>query len=245
MLLYNRNRVPEEWGNFGDCYSINNLRGHDGSHDFQLKYPFGTIHFLMATLATVRPITLKAEGVVPLLFTDGTYHNLFRYTENSLDWLRYLQADEPGSPLYRLFAEDRYTLIALMRGMNKFWRARDEIGTAGERGDRVAISVRGQAAATTNLVQGRSGFDLNPNALSRAESFLRLLADATGWDYTPAAWTWRAWRASTFTKESTQSMGGRLNGTTFAKMLARHPLSFAMTSGQNIEYTVEGPDLFG
>jgi hypothetical protein len=34
----------------------------------------------------------------------------------------------------------------------------------------------------------------------------------------------------------------RLNGQTFTALIARDPLSFAITSTQNLEYTIEEPD---
>ncbi len=72
MLLYNRNQMPANWDNFSNCLSVNNLRNYDGSHDFRLKYPFGTIHILIGILWLAKEIRLPITGITPLLFTDGT-----------------------------------------------------------------------------------------------------------------------------------------------------------------------------
>src|SRR5436189_3524840 len=103
------------------------------------------------------PITLPEQVVAPLLFIDGTYHNLFRYTENSLDWLRYLGVAEAGSPLHRLFMQDKHTIRELMKRMDDFWEARDKLSVAGERGDRVAITRRGGEGEPHNLIARPDG----------------------------------------------------------------------------------------
>lgn len=238
MLLFNKRHVPENWSNFDDCFSINNHRGYDANQEFSLKYPFGTIHFLLAALQTSASITLPETAVAPLLFIDGTYHNLFRYTENSLDWLRYLRITEPGNPLHRLFMEDEHTIHRLMSLMDQFWAARDELSAPGERGDRIAITRRGGSGEPHNLVSTNSGrFDFDNEARERGEAFLRLLADATGWTYEPAKWVWRGWRLALFEK-------GQLEGITIPKfrdLMEQEPLSLAITAGRRIEYTLD-PD---
>lgn len=239
MLLYNRNRCPELWDQFASCFSINNFRDYDGLHDFRLKYPFATVHFLMVVLNSQIPVPVSGEAVIPLLFTDGTYHNLFRYTENSLDWLRYLRANEDDNPLSSLFARDSYTVVELMRGMNEFWRARDSISVSRERGDRVAISLRGSAATPMNLDETNGLFSLSTDAKERAERFICLLENATEWAYQRANWDWRDWKLSVFEKSSTSAEGQRLNASTFDRMIAQRPLSFAMTSGNNYEFTLD------
>ena len=243
MLLYNRNQIPPNWGEFDDCFAVNNFRDHDGRHDFQLKYPFGTIHLLVAALGATRAIALTESAIAPLLFTDGTYHNLFRYTENSLNWLQYLRADEQASPLHILFCQTTYTIRSLMSRMNEFWRARDQISNVpGERGDRVAISPRGGASDPENLELLDDSYRFNADARGRAELFIHLLQECTGWQYTPEHWCWSGWTVRRFTKEDFASSRRRLNGQTFAALMAVRPLSFAMTSGQNYEYTLETPD---
>jgi hypothetical protein len=242
MLLYNRNRVPHSWQQFSDALSVNNLRWHDGLHEFRLKYPFATIHFLLALVAHVVPIVTDPAAVAPLLFTDGTYKNLFGYTENCLNWLNYLQASEQDSPLHSLFWEDRYTIVSLMQGMNDFWRARDEISVPGQRGDRVAITERGGRGDVINMVPNGKYYDFAEDALSRAEEFLGLLATKTGWSYTRAGWSWEQWWLWRFTKRDFKQDSRRVKGDTFAAMLNERPLSFAMTANDNYEYTLEGPD---
>lgn len=241
MLLFNKNHVPANWSNFDDCFSINNHRGYDANQEFSLKYPFGTIHFLLAALQKIVSVTLPETAVAPLLFIDGTYHNLFRYTENSLDWLRYLRITEPGNPLHRLFMEDEHTIHRLMSLMDTFWEARDQLSVPRQRGDRIAITRRGGKGEMSNLSPGKNDlFDFDSAAKARGEAFLRLLGEATGWQYDQTQWSWEAWRVSVFEKE--QLVG--INIPKFKDLMAREPLSLAITAGNRIEYTLDPDAMF-
>jgi hypothetical protein len=127
MLLYNKRQVPENWHGFDNCLAPNNLRGYDASHDFGLKYPFGTIHLLIPLVSAVKKIHVPTSALTPLLFTDGTWMNLLGYTENSLNWIQFLLADSPDNPLHQVFLNDHYTLHSLMVAMDQFLRKRDAI----------------------------------------------------------------------------------------------------------------------
>lgn len=239
MLLFNKNDPPPNWDNFKECFSINNFRSYDGLHDFRLKYPFGTTHFLIVALHHLRPISIPKSAIYPILFIDGTYHNLFRYTENSRDWLRYLGVNEPRNPLHHIFAEEQYTIRSLMDGMNEFWRLRDEISAVpGERGDRVAITARGNSSDPKNLDEEKDSYRFNEEAKRRAETFIGLLSKATEWEYRPTHWCWSNWQVSRFTKSDLKRDGLRLNGSSFKNLTIKNPVSFAMTSGDNYEYTL-------
>lgn len=54
MVCYNKNKLPNNWYNYDNCIQINNLRNFDKTKDFQRKYPFATIHFLLALLSNVK-----------------------------------------------------------------------------------------------------------------------------------------------------------------------------------------------
>jgi len=236
MVMFNKGRLSENWKNFDDCASINNIRGHDGYHDFRLKYPFGTIHFLIGVLGTKQKIETPKSAIAPLLFTDGTWMNLLGYTENSLSWLKYLRADEESTPLNEVFLNKHYSLHELMLTMNDFLRERDAISIPRERGDRVTITLRGGEGTPHNLVIEEENFYLlNEDAKKRAERFLRLLSKLTGWKYEEKSWSWNRWQLSQFTKGDFVGAEIRLSNRTFDEFIAKNPLSFAMTSTQNID----------
>lgn len=241
MLLYNKSYLPDNWSNFDSCFSINNHRGYDANREFSLKYPFGTMHFLLAAVDGAATVKLPDTAVAPLLFIDGTYHNLFRYTENSLDWLRYLGVTASDIPLHRLFMKDKHTIHELMSLMDRFWEARDALSVPGQRGDRIAITRRGGSGGPHNLVEAAGGlYDFDPDAKVRGEAFLALLAQATGWQYTPLHWSWGSWRLSVFEKGAMEN----LTIPKFRELMAQKPLSFAITAGRRIEYTLDPNGLF-
>lgn len=240
ILLYNKNQVPDNWNNFDSCFAPNNTRGYDACHDFRLKYPFGTIHLLIPILGATRELLIPTSAITPLLFTDGTWMNLLQYTENSLDWIHFLKADDPQSPLHRIFLNDHYSLHSLMVAMDDFLRERDKISIPKERGDRIAITIRGGEGLPHNLERERKTFYFKEEARERGERFIRLLSELTGWKYDPSKWSWRKWKLYKFTKGDFAD--SRLNGQSFAALMARNPLSFAITSSQNLEYTIEEPD---
>ena len=60
------------------------------------------------------------------------------------------------------------------------------------------------------------------------------------WGYIPEKWSWENLKLFKFTTEDFSNR--RLNNGTYIELMARNPLSLAMTSGTNIEYTLEEPD---
>jgi hypothetical protein len=64
----------------------------------------------------------------------------------------------------------------------------------------------------------------------------------TGWHYKDKDWSWSKWQLSQFTKGDFVGAKIRLSNRAFDEFIAKNPLSFAMTSTQNIEYTLEDPD---
>jgi hypothetical protein len=243
MLLYNRAQPPSNWANFDTCLSINNLRGHDAyASRFRLKYPFATIHFLLPVVSKVKPVEIATSAITPLLFTDGTWMNLLGYTENSLSWLRYLRAGDNDNPLRPVFLNQELSLYSLMEGMDDFLRQRHAISVPRERGDRIAVTLRGGEGTPHNLAREAGLYTLRADARARGERFLSLLATSTRWEYRPASWTWGGWDLYQFEKQDFASEGVRLNNSTYNVMVLKSPLSLAITSTANVEYTLERPD---
>jgi len=242
MLLYNRNRVPENWQNFENCFAPNNIRGYDTLHDFALKYPFGTIHLLIPIVHTRHKISIPKSAITPLLFTDGTWMNLLQYTENSLSWISFLRATSEDNPLHAVFLNDHYSLHTLMVAMDDFLRRRDAISIPRERGDRIAITLRGGEGLPHNLVFDAKICHLKEDAKKRGESFITLLSGLTQWDYRAQDWSWGNWQFYKFAKGDFVGSSKKLNGLAFDSLMKQNPLSFAVTSTQNIEYTIEEPD---
>ncbi len=85
----------------------NILRGVTYRQGFAQKYPFGTIHFLLACLAAWDSKRIQAhcssKGLLAVLLqADSSLQNAFTYQRNALEWLDWLGGSEETSPLYPL-----------------------------------------------------------------------------------------------------------------------------------------------
>ncbi len=230
MVLFNKKQLPANWSNFGNCISANNLRTYDGKHDFPQKYPLGTIHLLLGILGSVQKMPISTDAICPLLYTDGTFKNLFNYPENCLDWLHFLGAENPTSPLHTVFFNDHYTISSLMNALDTLFTTLRQI-TGGKRGgDKVKLSnSKGEAQnfdATTKSI--------DVGVVAQAEQFLQMLARDTGWKYVSNQWSWCNLSHFEFKKGTIKPSQGRYDA-----LMKQNPVSLAMTSGLAIEYTTD------
>ncbi|MBI2465621.1 MAG: hypothetical protein HYV66_00070 [Candidatus Sungbacteria bacterium] len=240
MVQYNKNKKPTNWDNYKNCIQPNNLRDYDGYREFRLKYPLATIHLLIGIIGSSRKIIIPESAICPLLFTDGTFNVLFKYPENVLNWLNYLRAGENSNPLKLVFENEKYSVFSLMKAMDDFFKKRDDISIVNERGDRLRISeVDG---SPVNIVKQNYFYSIEADTKERSVKFIKLLSTLTGWKYTENLWSWSDLILYKFTKKDFASGGISLNNKNFDELMSKKPLTWAMTTGQNIEYTLEKPD---
>lgn len=241
MLALRSARVPPHWDTaFAKCVNPHLFRGYDAK-SFRLKYPLANIHLLLAIVGSQQHIEIPASAISALLFTDGTFNVLYRYPENVLNWLQYLGIDNPGNPLRTIFQQEHYTVYKLMEAMDRFFRRRDEVSIPNERGDRLRISAT--SGEPYNLTPASAElYKLDESARTRLERFIAILSDATGWEYRADAWTFTDWKLRTFSKSDFVKQGWTTSIRDFDKLMGLAPLSWAMTSGNNIEFTLELPD---
>ena len=248
MVMVNKRRKPTNFDiGFSNCIQPNLLRQYDRK-EFRLKYPLATIHLLVSILAYAQkeknPIIIPEKAIPPLFFTDGVFQVLFSYPENVLNWLHYLRIDETWNPLKQIFENDRYTVFTLMKEMNSFFRKRDQISISRERGDRLRISNKeGNPENINNIETGICS--INFEAKDRINKFIDLVASLTNWDFVCDDWLcWENLQYFKFTKGSFKEDGKTITNANFSDFLNRNPLSWAMTSNDNIEYTIETPAKF-
>lgn len=243
MLMFNKKRIPENWRQFDNCIQPNNYRNYDFYNDFQLKYPLANVHFLIGILGVRHQIKITKSAICPLLFTDGTWMNLFQYTENCLSWIRYLGAENRDSPLHQVFCNEHYSVYAMMIAINDFLRKRDSICASRElggreRGDRLVIS---NTEGSCNIHQEHGAYAVDEAPRKRALEFMALLSELTSWEYKADHWDWADYQLLQFTKEIFFKQG-RVSNRDFEEFIRKNPLSYALTSNQRIEYTLETPD---
>lgn len=249
MLKLNKNRNVDLSG-FEQCIQPNLLRNYDGKHDFRLKYPLATIHLLISILAYAdykqgkQDIEFTEKAIAPLFFTDGVFNVLFSYPENVLNWLAYLRVHEEWNPLRKVFKNETFSVYETMELMHEFFGERDKITLRKERGDRLKISSKD--GSPYNIEQSEDGgFYVNKDAVKRIKRFIKMIASLTGWGFCESDWScWDNLQFYQFSKEDFKSNGWRLTNSHFETFLNLNPLSWAMTSGENIEFTLEKPDNF-
>lgn len=231
MVMFNKKKLPPNWSNFGDCISANNLRNYDVKHDFKNKYPFGTIHLLIAILSKHIKVVIPKDAICLLLYIDGTFKNIFNYPENSLSWLEFLQTKDQGTPLGQVFFNDHYSISTLMRALGELFDGFARLNGGKRGGDKIKISNG------DGYIQGYDVTNkcLDEKTMTGAIGLLRLLSQQAGWSYAEDHWAWENLTAKQFRKESTNTGQARYDA-----LMARNPLSLATTKTTLIEYTIGG-----
>ena len=249
MVVYNK-RLGHGNMSYENCIQPNIFRNFDGKNDFQRKYPFGTIHLLLGILQNSRLIDqLPANAIWPLLFTDGTWNNLFGYTENCLDWIEYLGITDESHILNYLFCANPHSFYSIMQGLNNFLRLRDSYNAVGyyanggyttggrnkRTGDKLKISnPRGQLI---NLEENTTGlFRIHQQEKDRIANFITHMGNYVGLEYHTEKWIWEDFKVIQMQKGDFSNSS--LSNISYIQLMEQNPFSMAMTSGVNIEYTL-------
>jgi hypothetical protein len=243
MVLVHKKHIPETWDNFDNCIQPNNLRKYDAKSNYRLKYPLATVHMLISIVAYKnRNISIPESAIPALFFTDGVFQVLFSYPENVLNWLQYLRINEDWNPLKSIFENEKYSVFTLMNEMDKFFRRRDKISIKNQRGDKLRISNKdGTPANIENIEYGNCHISID--ARDRIIDFIKLLSELTTWNFKIDDWLcWNDMKFSQFTKGDFKNDRKTITIQNFKEFIAKKPLSWAMTTGDNIEYTLEEPD---
>jgi len=236
MVQFNKNKKPSNWGNFNNCIQPNNFRNYDGYKDFRLKYPLATIHLLIGIVSSKIKLTIPESAICPLLYVNGVFKNLFGYPENCIDWLRYLGAETNQNKLYDIFFNEHYSIYNLMVALKDFFIQISEISENRDGNDKIKISnTKGELI---NLKISGKICELNKEERKKSEKFLEILSRLTKWNYKKENWQWDNLKIYRFSKSAIKP-----NNRNFEAMLAKKPISWAMTSGLAIEYTTDDKNI--
>ena len=239
MVMFRKDSIPANWENFRNSIQANNLRGFDFKVKFGEKYPLATIHLLLAIagFSTRVKISEKAAGI--LLYTDGTFKNLFNYPENCLSWFKFLGVDQPDSALHKVFFGNN-TISEIMLELKSFFAELAAMNDGKRGADKIKLTskIRGEIKLVGAEKHGDL-YRLTSQTARMAEAFLNLASDLTGWELHRDFWRFDGLKLKQFTKNKIVPTQGR-----YFDLMAQNPISFAITSGQDLEYTLEGPDQF-
>lgn len=237
MVMYRKDRLHPKWSYYDNCIQPNNIRNYDFFNNFNLKYPLATIHFLLGLLGihNLKEIEIKKQAICLLLYTDGTFKNLFNYPENCLSWLKFLGADEKVSLLNPIFFNDHYSVSDLMIALRDFFSQIAKINSGKRGGDKISLSD--SKGKIKDFVKNGNLYSLSSDKKIVTDSFVNLLSNLTGWQYKSERWKWDELNLFKFSKSLIKPTLGR-----YVKLLDKKPLSLAITSQARIEYTLEKPD---
>lgn len=237
MVLYNKKNNPANLFNFDNCIQPNNIRDYDAKTKFSQKYPLGAIHLVLGIIGHKKKIEIKKSAICPLLYTDGTFKNLFNYPENCLNWLNFLCAEDKNSPLNTVFFNDHYTTSSLMVALNDFFKKLRGINNGSRGADKIKISnSKGDPINILKDIDNKT-FSLTPIQRDSIIAFLNILGELTGWKFIEDKWLFDNFSVYKFKKGNIKPSNQRFN-----ELMLKNPLSWAMTSTLAIEYTLEEPD---
>ncbi len=219
------------------CIQPNNWRKMDFKNNFSQKYPFGTFHLLLSILYYLNPKNSAfkfnpEKAIVPSIYLDGVFKNLFNYPENCLDWLKYMTEDDPNHP-FEILLSHPTTPKDLMNLMGKFFDTLNIIWTTqGKRG-------KGKIKLDKDI----SNQYLNKDVGQELIQYLDYLAQQYGYFFDKSLWPVISSELNIikFNKKisaTTQSI--------YTNTLNKKPLSFAITSKarDGFEYTLDSQKIF-
>ena len=96
------------------------------------------------------------------------------------------------------------------------------------------IKISNSKGEVINIREKNNAFDIKQEEKQKAESFLKILAELTGWNYKIRNWQWSNFKIYSFSKNSIKP-----NNKNFEGMIKKNPITWAMTSGLAIEYTLD------
>jgi hypothetical protein len=190
MVAYNKNDLPTNWENYSNCINPNIIRRFDAPHDFQQKYPFATIHFLLCAVGQQIKLALPKDAIPILLYADGTLNNLFDCPENCTSWLKFIDAKDKNNPVYPLFVKFANMKFAdTIRNLEDIFSGFKQIAGGKKRGgDKIKLPYIKDNAFPKQYIE-------------QIENLVRFLAQKTGWDYVPQRWSWTNLDLRNFSKK--------------------------------------------
>ena len=235
MLIPHKKYFPKNWDNFNCCISPNNIRNFDYYNNFNSKYPFGTIHFLLSIVSNHFDVTYDKNITAPLLYTDGTFKNILNYPENCISWFEYMNSGKDNI-LRKVFFNEKRTLYDSMMMMKGFFE--NIRNCSGEKSGGEKIKLSDNKGATYNIeLDAKGNYYISKDARDKAHRILDMFANHTGWKFINKLWTWEGMKKYQYSKMTLDKITSykRRN----AIIEGKNPLSFAITARTRLEYTLD------
>lgn len=223
MLLFNNRNFPENfYQNFENCINPNLLRSFDAMSNFKSKYPLATIHLLMCILRNKIEFTIHPSSITLLLYVDGTFKNLLNYPENCINWLHYLDAKNPQSPiagLLNLFATQK--ISKTMHDLEDLFHKFKEIAGNKRGGDKINL----------DKIENQQ---FSKEMINQTHKLLEFISSLTEWEFKHENWFMNNLKVIKLIKETEN----KLNTNLYTNIISQNPISFAITATKRLEYTL-------
>ncbi|MEM5782401.1 MAG: hypothetical protein QXD43_04360 [Candidatus Aenigmatarchaeota archaeon] len=238
ILLYNSQQPHPLITSIKDvCLQPNNWRGMDVERTFAQKYPFGTFHLLLSIIYFLDPQNPAfkfnpEKALVPSIYLDGVFKNLFNYPENCLDWLKYMSNDDPNHPFEKLLNHPT-TPKDLMKLMKQFFHLLNKIWTTQNKRRKGKIT----------LDRDISNEYLDNKVQQELVEYLEFLAQQYNYRFNPSLWTVITSKLKIFKLKKSIAPGTK---TKYIEVLNKNPVSLAITSKarDGLEYTEDTQQIF-
>ncbi|MPN63254.1 hypothetical protein SDC9_211011 [bioreactor metagenome] len=108
-------------------------------------------------------------------------------------------------------------------------------------GDKMRLSNSKGEVVNLELNSTTGYYDIFSREQTRVIKFIEFLAKGMGFRYLSNKWTWNNLNVTKFEKRSFESQESNLNAKNFNRLIEDTPFSWAITSKNNIEYTIGRP----
>jgi hypothetical protein len=241
IIVYDNKEVPNIIKKLDEsCIQPNIWRDKDVKNNFDTKYPFGTFHLLLSVLyylsekKDIFNFDFK-KAVIPSIYIDGVFKNLFNYPENCLDWLKYMTENDPNHPFEKLLNHPTKPK-ELMLLMRLFFNNLDSSWSTKQKRSRGKISLIKDIDISAKKIKNNISNDLF--------NYLDYLAKQYNFVFDKNLWPIINGELSIFNllKEISPANKGEYN-----KVINKKVLNLAVTSKarKGLEYTLDERGLFG
>jgi hypothetical protein len=243
ILVWDQNEIPSLITSVSNvCLQPNIWRGMDVKNKFATKYPFGIFHLLISIVYFLDPKNKAlnfnpTKAIIPSIYINGVFKNLFNYPENCLEWLKYMTDDDPNHPFEKLLNHPS-SPKDIMILMEQFFGVLNNIWTTQQKEGKGKIKPLDK-----NISSSHGSLRLNQNIAIDLQQYLDYLSKQYDWKFDLSLWPVITSDLEKFTFNKQILPATKSN---YLKAISRNPISLAITSKarKGLEFTEDISNVF-
>jgi len=248
ILLWDSNKPPKLITSIqNEMANPNNWRGMCANKDekFKRKYPFGTFHLLISLVYYLYPNkkffnSNPEDALIPSIFVDGVFKNLFNYPENCLDWLKYLTNNDSNHPLEILL--NHPTSIKELTGLIKDFLDELNASWTTQKKDRKGKITLYRKGKLEDIKKIENDYYLDKTVSNELHNYLKHLANRYKWNFDVNNWNVLK------DKLDVVIFDKKINETRkkyYDEAIRQKPISLAIISkNKGLQYTIDNKNIF-